>query len=328
VDDIKEKEGNAVATDFETRHLTSERIQEFLDDRLSLQEAAEVQGHLSACIRCRSDVESWCVLFSDLEELSELTPGPAFIREVMARAPVRKPWGERIRGLLPGFGAATPGWLSAHLPGERLQEFLDESLPSRQAARVRVHLSACTLCREELEGWDKVHRTLGKLTLLHPSAGFRQRVMALVRISRPAPQKLWKTMPRRAVAWARSFLPQTRRGWAIAGGMASAPTITFGALIFLVFSHPLLSVGSFTTYLSWKAGDLLSALLSAVGGGLVESVALFRAFALVDTLREAPFLVGLGGLVFCLLSTAAFWVLYRNLFSAPSVNERYARIRV
>ena len=134
--------------------------------------------------------------------------------------------------------------------------------------------------------------------------------------------------PRRATAWIRGFLPHTRRGWAIAGGVASAPTITFGALVYLVFSHPMLSMGSLATYLSWKAGGLISAAISAVAGGLVESVAVFQAYSLVDTLREFPLLVGLGGLVFSALSAGALWVLYRNLIAMPSVDERYARIRV
>jgi hypothetical protein len=152
--------------------------------------------------------------------------------------------------------------------------------------------------------------------------------MALVRIPDPAPKRAWMAAPRRALAWARSFLPSTRRGWAIAGGVASAPTITFGALVYLVFSHPMLTLGSFTTYLSWKLGGLLSAAASAVAGGLVESVTLFQAYSLVGTLREFPLLVGFGGLVFSALCAGALWVLYRNLIATPAVDESYARIRV
>jgi hypothetical protein len=90
----------------------------------------------------------------------------------------------------------------------------------------------------------------------------------------------------------------------------------------------MLTLGSFTTYLSWKISGLLSAALSAVAGGLVESVTLFQAYSVVDTLREFPLLVGFGGLVFSALCAGSLWVLYRNLIATPPVDESYARLRV
>jgi len=168
--------------------------------------------------------------------------------------------------------------------------------------------------------------SLAALGHFHPGPGFAQRVMARVRIPAPSPV-IWSAAGRRALSWARGFFPKTRRGWAVAGGIASAPTISLGALVYLVFSHPLLSLGTFTTYVSWKASALLASLFSAVASATVESVALFRAYALLESVARSPLLVGAGGLVFSLMSAVALWVLYRNLVAAPSVESRHARAR-
>lgn len=316
-----------MAKEFERGHLTPERIQEFLDDRLLPEEAGRVQEHLSVCVSCQAEVEVWDALFSDLGGLLEVAPSQGFADAVMARTSVRAPAKERLKVFLPGFGSSK-ATAESHVSAEGLQEFLEGALPGRQAARVAAHLSDCGSCRRDVRGWERLFASLKGLGHLRPSAGFAARVMALVRVPARVPERGWHRGTRRALAWARGFLPRTRRGWAIAGGVASAPTITFGALAYLVFSHPLLNAGSLATYLWWKLGSLLSAAASAVGGAVVESVALFRIYAVLGALRDAPYLVGAGGLVFTALSAWAFWVLYRNVISAPPMEKRYARIRV
>ena len=47
------------------RHLTSEKIQEFLDQGLSPDEAAQVEEHLASCHGCRNEAESWSLLFAE-----------------------------------------------------------------------------------------------------------------------------------------------------------------------------------------------------------------------------------------------------------------------
>jgi anti-sigma factor RsiW len=307
------------------RHLTSEQIQEFLDQGLTPQEEAVVQEHLSVCPRCQAELEGWSLLFSDLGDLDELTPGPAFSQEVMARLPVRVSWAARVKGW---FGAAgRAGAPEKHIPSGRLQDFVDGVLPAPQAAEALVHVTACEICQDEAKGWEKLFASLASLERFAPAPGFAQRVMAKVhtRVPLPAP---WVEAGNRVLGWARGFLPQTRNGWAVAGGIASAPTITMAALVYLVFSHPLLSVGDFTTYVLWKGSALLSSLVSAVAGAAVDSVALFRAYTLLGSLARSPLLLGFGGLAFAGLSALALWVLYRNLVATPTVEKRYARARV
>jgi len=306
-------------------HLTSEQIQEFLDRGLTPKEEAEVREHLSVCPLCLSEKEAWSLVFSELGSLSEFEPSPALSQQVMARLPAREPVGARGRGW---FGAGAPvGPLKKHLPVEDLQDYVEGVLPTRRAAKAQAHLAACQPCQTEVKGWERLFGSLAALDRFAPANGFAQRVMAQVRIPVPMPAP-WVQAGSRVLVWARGFLPQTRRGWAVAGGIASAPTISMAALLYLVFSHPLLTVGSFTTYASWKASTLLSSFFSSTATAVVDSVALFRAYSLLGTLARSPLLVGVGGLVFSLMSAIALWVLFRNLVVTPSADGRYARARV
>ena len=307
------------------RHLTSEQIQEFLDKGLPRREEALVREHLSVCPGCQEEVEGWSLLFTELASLPELDPGPSLSRQVLSRLPVRDSAAARVRGWVGAPSSARPQ--GEHIPAEGLQDYVEGVLPGRTANRARAHLAACAPCQEDLKGWARLFGSLGSLGRFAPSGGFAQRVMARVRIPAPVPSP-WVDAGRRAAGWSKGFLPRTRKGWAVAGGIASAPTISVAALMYLVFSHPLLTVGSFTTYFSWKASALLTSISSSLGSALLESVALFRVYSFLGVLAESPFLVGAGSLAFSLTSALALWVLYRNLVATPSVDRRHARAQV
>lgn len=309
----------------EMRHLTSEQIQEFLDRELTPREEATVQAHLSACPGCQEEIKAWGLLFSDLSGLEALAPGPAFSQEILARLPQKESLPSRVRSWFttPSVSVAP----EAHLPPERIQDYLDGTLTGGEGSRIHEHLAACRPCRKESSGWREIFGALGSLGHLAPAPGFSERVMARVRIPAPVPAR-WTAAGNRILAWARRFLPETRKGWAVAGGIASAPTISVAALFYLVFSHPLLTVGTFTTYVSWKASALLTALFSAVADAAVGSVTLFRAYTVLGIMAESPLLVGFGGLAFSLLSGVALWVLYRNLVTAKAPERSYAHARV
>ena len=126
---------------------------------------------------------------------------------------------------------------------------------------------------------------------------------------------------------ARRLLPQTRHGWAVAGGVASTPTITIGALIFLVFSRPLLTAGNVFTYLYWKASALFGPLFTSVSDTVMQSATLSWISSVLEVFAQFPVLVGCCGLVLSLLSAGSLWVLYKNLIVSSS-DDRYARARV
>lgn len=309
----------------EMRHLTSEQIQEFLDRELTPREEALVQAHLSVCPRCQEELEAWGLLFSDLGSLEELAPGPAFSEEILANLPEKESLPSRIRGWFTSPEAT--GSRGIHLPAEQIQDYVDGTLAGAEGSRALDHLAACEPCRSEARGWQEIFSALGSLGHLAPAPGFAERVMARVRIRAPVPAP-WARAGNGILAWGRGFLPRSRKGWAVAGGIASAPTITITALFYLVFSHPLLTFGSFTTYVSWKASALLTTLFTAVADAAVGSVTLFRAYTVLGALTESPLLVGFGGLAFSLLSGVALWVLYRNLVATQVPKRGYARARV
>jgi anti-sigma factor RsiW len=320
-------ENQAVAPERTLRHLTAEQIQELLDRGLAPGEEPAVQEHLAACARCQSEVEAWHGLFAGLGSLAALDPGPAFSVAVMERVPLRRPLPARIRGWL-GARSRVPGGLAVHVPVTDLQDYLEGVLPTRRSSRVEAHLAACGGCRRELAEWEGLADSLAALGRLGPTAGFGERVMTQLRRPVPVPVPFLHAFPRRVVAWARSLLPRTRKGWATVAGVASAPTITLAALGFELFSRPLLSAEAFLTYLAWKASDLSGALLSAAGDALLESVAVFRVYTLLESASASPLLVGMGGLALSLLSTGSIWVLYKNLLTTPPREGHHAHAQV
>ena len=316
-----------MAFDGDLGHLTPERIQEFLDQQLTPQEEVVVREHLAACTQCQSEIQAWGLLFSDLASLPELDPGPAFLHEVLEQAPVREPLGDRARGWLAARKARRHE--EVHIPVGSIQDYLENLLPAQPTARLEAHLASCDSCGNEVQEWKDLLGSFKPLGHFAPRRGFAERVMAQVLVPAPvlAPSDRWSSLPGRVLAWARTLLPKTRHGWAVVGGVASAPTITMAALIYLVFSKPLLTTGTFGSYLLWKALALFDTLAATISTGVLESAALFQAYLLLDSLTQSPLLLGLGGLVLSLISAGSLWVIYRNLIVTPS-DDRYARARV
>ena len=329
------------------RHLTSEEIQDLLDRALPLREDARIREHLSSCVRCRSEVEAWSTLFGELGSLQDLAPSPAFSRGVLEKLPVREPLGTRIRGWL---AARVPGRAaSGHISPEGIQDYLDHLLPASRRATVETHLGSCTPCRQEVVSWARVFGSLGDVGRVAPSPGFAAEVMARVRVPArvpvPSPRAVAAPQPfpvgwlarrmagvvpvvvAQAMALARRALPETRRGWAIAGGVASAPTITLVALLYLVFSRPLLTAEAFLSYASWKVSAFGASLVNLLTDRVLASASVYRLLELLETLAVSPLLMGAGGLAFSFLCGISAWVLHRNLFAAPS-NEGYAHVRL
>ena len=280
-----------MASDAQARHLTSEQIQEFLDQELPPEEGAVVQAHLSVCHQCRSEMESWGLLFSDLSDLPELAPGEAFHQDVLDQA----------TSPAPGFGLAG-GWAAArqarrrdeaHVPAGSIQDYLDGVLDEKPTRRLEAHLSQCEGCRHEVRDWQAFMGSMKPLGHFAPSSGFRERVMAQVMVPAPVPHRTegWTSVPGRALGWVRSLLPSTRHGWAVAGGVASAPTITVAALIYLLFSRPLLTPGAFGSYVVWKAGAFLDAAVAMVTGFVQENQTMTQLVELLGPLAQSPFLL-------------------------------------
>lgn len=316
-----------MAMDGNRGHLTPEKIQEYLDQQLSPGELDLVQEHLGFCTRCQEEVEAWSLLFSDLSGLPELEPSPALSHQVLEEIPVPQPHGKRATG-----------WLAAreekkhegvHIPPGILQDYLEKQLGPGPTSRLETHLHACSSCQEQVQEWKQVMGVFSPLGHFAPSPGFAERVMVQILMPAPVPvrARTWKSLPRRALAWTRSLLPETRHGWAVAGGIASAPTIIMATLIYMVFSRPLLTPGNLGSYLLFKGSTVFDTLTAFVSGLVSQNATLAQWISILETVAQSPMLLGVGGLGFSLLSAGALWVLYRNLLVPPSDN-RYARARV
>lgn len=83
-------------------HLTEALMQDYADGALPETERAAADVHLSACARCRTELQAWQLLFSELAELPRFAPDPGFAERVMAqvRRPAQVPAGARLQARL------------------------------------------------------------------------------------------------------------------------------------------------------------------------------------------------------------------------------------
>ena len=308
-------------------HLTDQRIQEWLDGQLSQGEAARIEAHLDGCARCRAEAEVWRDLIADLSSLPALIPAASFSGQVLAELGQKTEtsrWTVRARAWIGRKFGGVPDQISAHPGATDLQDFLEGALRGRQSARLRRHLAACESCRREAKAWSAIFTGLDALPRLAPSAGFARDVMARVRLPEPAPVRI--ALLRRALDRARALAgPRRSRAWAAAAGMALTPMLTTWLVAYAVFSHPLVTVGNLGAF-AWLKGSTLAGMLgNSVVAGLMGNAAVFRTWLALGSLTSSPAATGAGLLVFSILTLAAAWVLYRNLFSA-SAEHAYVKI--
>jgi anti-sigma factor RsiW len=310
------------------RHLSPELMQGFLDGEVSSKEASRVREHTASCARCRSELDAWKTLFSELGELAEVGPSPSFRERVLnsipagqpAHVPVRMRVSRWVRGLLPErLGRKTPSVAPAllHPAPERLQDFLEGLLPRADALGVEGHLHACRECRSEVEGWQGLLTHLGALPAFGPSPDFSERVMAHVRVQL-ALVAAKPSFAERMQLLLGSVTPRTKKRVAALAGAGLTPAVTLGLLAYTVFSHPLVTLGNLFSF-AWLEG---SERLGSVSSGLVarttESETLFRLYQTLEIVLGSPAtaalaITGLAGLTFM-----AMWVFYRNVLAGTS----------
>lgn len=296
-------------------HLSAETLQALLEGGLPHGERARAEEHLASCARCAAELEAWSTLFRELDGLAGLAPAPGFADRVMDQvAPL--PLAARVRA----WWGARAG--ASHPDGERLQDWLDGRLAARSAARVEAHLAGCAACAGEAAAWRDTFAALHKVERFAPAEGFAGRVMAQVHGPAPAPARVpeW----RRALAWARGFVPQTRRAWAAVSGVALTPAVTLGLVLWAVLSHPTLTPGALASFTWWKASELSAAAWSALAARALESEGLFQVYAFIGSLAVSPAAVAVAALALCAGTVLASWVLYRNLVVAHPLDGRVA----
>ncbi|GMR12458.1 MAG: hypothetical protein BMS9Abin29_0647 [Gemmatimonadota bacterium] len=308
-------------------HLTAEQIQALLDGQLSDGDFADAQEHVVFCSRCHADLEAWQLLYAELGGLSELGPSPDFAARVLEHIPAQEaaaPWRQKVRAWIAARGRSARD----HLSPERLQDYVEGLVPARRVAQIEAHLSGCKACRSDMAAWQGLFEGLGTLQSMEPGEGFYERVMAQHRVLKLL--EAWEPAAARTGAFARvkRLVPRTRKAWAVVAGLA-VPPITIGSVLLgEVFSNPALTPGYLAYFLSWKVGELGSALGSSLMDGAVESAAAFQAYAVVEFLSGSPLIALAGAVAFAALSASAAWILYANLFQTRRTEQSYVRASI
>jgi len=311
-------------SDIKNSHPSEERLQAFLDGSVPSREGRQLEAHVATCAQCSEELATWRVLFEDLDGLRPQRPSADFQARVMSgvRLPARLPLAARLRAAV---AALRPGARPSHLRAGVLQDLADGVLASRQAKRAQAHLAGCTACSAELQRWTRVLARLSELDGFDPMEGFADRVIAgLTPAASPAVvrQPGWA----RALAGARRFLPRSRRAWAAIAGAAVTPAVTFGLVLFAVFSHPTLTPQALVSFTFWQFTDLFTA---AWSGLLATGLSVTRVTGLegfFDAIAAAPLLAATGVAIYAIGSGLAARILYKNLIDSRSIRPRYASV--
>lgn len=306
------------------RHPGEGALQGLLDGSLPEGEAERVRGHVSSCARCSAEMEAWELLFHGLADLEDIGPSADFVDRVMTslpREPETRPLGARVREWL-GVGRPGVEWVD-HLNAARAQDLLDGALPRRELAAVEQHLHGCRLCREEVDGWRSLMMQLDGVPTLAPSPIFGERVMAHVRV-RNAVATARPTVGERLRAWAGEFAVRNRRRMAALAGAAVTPAVTMALVAYVVFSHPLVTIGNLISFFWLKGQEAISASASALLGEVLQSGVVVMTIDVTRGLIATPSMALTLFALFGIGTLTAFWILYRNLIATHSVDGPYA----
>jgi anti-sigma factor RsiW len=205
----------------------------------------------------------------------------------------------------------------SHPSPERLHDLVEGSLDGAELRAVDSHLTGCPECREEVAELRSLFGALSGLTRFEPSVGFADRVMAGVRVRRPAFAG--------ASAWVERVTPQTTRGWAAAAAVLALPVIGATVLVSWLMAQPGVTLQGLWTLTGRLAGEALSS-------GWQWAWARFAGTTLAGWLAQGLEVagsvgrgeVGLAVVLFATLTAGSIYVLYQNLFRPEARRSEHA----
>ena len=239
-----------------------------------------------------------------------------------------------------------------HPTAERLNAFVEETLGEGERAAVDTHLSGCTECRTEVTELRSLFTELSALTAFSPAPGFADRVMADVRVRRPAFAG--------AGEWVERFVPATTRGWAAAVALLALPVTAATVFATWLLSQPGVTAqglwtvasglavegvssgaqwvwarlveSSLSAWLTEEFGNSRVWLLAAGEGGRLWPEFEREGIAAIGWLTGALELlsgvgtgeIGLAAVVFATLTAGSIYVLYQNLFRPVARRTEHA----
>ena len=204
-----------------------------------------------------------------------------------------------------------------HPGSERLQELVEGNLDGAERAVLDSHLATCAHCQAEVEEIRTLFEMLSDLPELAPSAVFADRVMARVRVRRPA--FAW------ASAWAERLTPKTTRAWALASALFALPLVGVTALMWWLVSQPGVNAQGLWLVLSGLVREGFSTGMEWVWARLASStlaVWVSNGMELLDATGRGE--IGLALVMFATLTAASIWILYKNLFRTEARSTDYA----
>jgi anti-sigma factor RsiW len=204
-----------------------------------------------------------------------------------------------------------------HLTPERLEAFVEQTLDEAESAVFASHLATCARCEQEVSELRVLFESLASLPAHAPSAGFQERVMRRVRVPRP--------MLQRVNEWVDRVTPATTRGWALAAGAVTAPTLVITAAVWWVLSHP--AVGAWEL---WAIASTQASAAAQVGwqwalssfAGSAAATWLTAALELAVSLGRGG--LGLAAAMFATMTVVSTYVLYDNLFRPKARRAQHA----
>lgn len=201
-----------------------------------------------------------------------------------------------------------------HLTDWTLEQLAEGMLPEAEQASAAAHLADCARCTAELEAYQALYAALGEVPRFAPSAGFQDAVMARVRIPQPSP--VW--------VWLQSWMPSTRRGWAMAGVAVAAPAVGLVALVLWLLSQPVVAGGALGEWVRLASASVVSAVFGVGVEWGVRSGVFGWAQAALEAARDVP--LETLGILIAVLAVAiplSVWSLVR-LIRAPMKHATYA----
>ncbi|MFW6079469.1 MAG: anti-sigma factor family protein, partial [Gemmatimonadota bacterium] len=120
-----------------------------------------------------------------------------------------------------------------HPEPERLEAYVEGSLPEAERAVVDSHVMTCARCQTATEEWRTLFAELARLPRPAPEPGFADRVLADVHIRRPLAARAAERL-----GW---FVPESTRGWAVAAALIALPVLAGVGAVAWLLSRPWLS---------------------------------------------------------------------------------------
>ena len=307
--------------------LTEEAVQDFLEGAFGPRRTERIEQHLAACDSCSLEVDTWAIVFRDLDGLPSYAPATGFRERVLARVDTSAhlPLAARLRKRVAGL---VRGSTTAHLPEGLLQDFVDGELTPRAVARVRAHLGSCASCAAEVHAWRQLHVQLRDLESPAPREGFGERVMAAYRIEQMVQAAAPVPLRSRFAVAVRRTLSRPKETMAALSGVAVTPLAIFGVAVWAVFSHPTLTMGSLLSFLAWQISDVATMAGAAVAGTFSRAVTAIAGPTAVEALSTSPLLLGGAVVAYMIVSVLALRVLYKNLIAQRPADGRYAHARL